>query len=112
MLSAKTSKLSMNIELVKSLLEKEWNVDEGFVWHCRQGEFDEAGYERLVGILSQIDLGDSPTIDRRLVSLIWWLPQVMRWQEDRIVSQGGDQNRYLNWCENIERLVQDILGVP
>jgi hypothetical protein len=102
----------MNIELTKALLEEEWSPDDGFVWRLRQGAFDEAGFRRLVEILEQVDLGDSPTIDRRLVSLIWMLPLVMRWQEERLVKHDSDRVWYLSCVGKVEGLVQDILGVP
>ena len=58
---------------IKSALETEWDVG-GFFGVLRDGVFDAPSFERVKQILGRIQLSNETSLDRRLVSLIWFIP--------------------------------------
>lgn len=78
----------------------------------RQGVFDEVGCSRLAELLCDIEVGQDSVLDRRFVSLIWFIPVFMRWQEERIVENGGDVKRYRDAVSAFDDVIVAILGAP
>jgi hypothetical protein len=68
-------------------LAAEYDLETGFVGLLRSGKFDELALGRLIGLLHQIE-PRGKTIDRRLVSLLWWIPWVIEWQGQRLERDG------------------------
>ncbi|MFO0858101.1 MAG: hypothetical protein U0640_12180 [Phycisphaerales bacterium] len=101
-----------NQELI-SLIEAEWDLDDGFFGKLRNGHFDHIAYQRCKQSLERVqrEVGKSETISRRLVSLIWYIPLFMTWQADRI---GHETNSctYEDVSNEIQSIVQAILWVP
>jgi hypothetical protein len=59
--------------------------------------------------LSQLPLGMN-TFDRRLVSVLWYLPLVVGWQEERVPQEDRDKVRDLQGA--IIGRLEEVLGVP
>lgn len=98
-------------ELVR-LLEAEYDTETGFVGLLRSGKFDEMALDRLLSVLRQVE-PRGITIDRRLVSLLWWIPWVIEWQGQRL-----DRERHREEAERVRRAhdavfkeLERILGV-
>jgi len=96
-----------------ALIEAEWDLDNGFFGRLRQGEFDRTGHSRCKQTLERIqsEIGNAETISRRLVSLVWYIPLFMSWQTER-VKGGVEPREYEKAANEIQTLVQGILGVP
>lgn len=92
-------------------LDAEWDLDQGFIGRLRQGRFDPEGYERLLDVLRSIDAPDGPTLDRRLVELVWMLPDVIDWHIDPAVGPDGAAAPP-DAAGLIRSEVERILGVP
>lgn len=99
------------IELIK-VLEEAW--DEGFFYHLRSGSFDKYEYEKLKICFENFSMEeyekDSP--DKKLVSLLWFIPLFIEWQKERLIENGVDprtiedmSSLFFNQCER-------ILGMP
>jgi hypothetical protein len=101
-----------NHELI-ALIEKEWDMDDGFFGKLRHGHFDHEGFCRCGQVLGRIrqETGTGDTIPRRLVSLVWYIPLFMNWQTERVAGSVavGEYERATN---EIQTIVQEILGVP
>src|ERR1044072_2006861 len=93
-------------------LETEWDYDSGFFGLLRQGVFDRAGFQRLVVTLKELQLPDGEVINRRMVSLLWFIPQFMDWQRERFQKKGYDMNEYDMAATQIASAVAEKLGYP
>jgi len=102
----------MNTSEVIERVEKEWELERGFLGQLRQGRFDKSGYQRLRDVLGDISSGiaSASLIDRRLVSVVWYIPIFMTWQRDRIKDLPVDE--YDRAANELQTLVQETLGVP
>lgn len=94
------------------MLEAEFDEPNGFVWKVRYGDFDAEGGERFIRVLSQIRPPQDRPLERRLVSIVWFLPLMLMWQEERIAARGDDSERLHRITERVTNLVIEILGVP
>jgi len=102
----------MNINHVLCVLEQEWDFEDGFLGRLRCGEFEVAGLHRLLAVLETISLNDSEDINRRLVSLLWYMPLFMEWQKERVQEEGGDRLALENAINQVQTQVERLLGVP
>ena len=93
-------------------LEKEWDLDQGFLGGVRQGEFYPDKLERLVRILESVKLGNETIINKKFVSLTWYMPIFLIWQRDRFIQKGKDINELDRAINRIEGLLEQILGIP
>jgi hypothetical protein len=97
----------------KNFLESEWEPEAGFFWKLRQASFDEAGFERILGIVGSFVIkDDDDQIPRRLVSLLWYAPLFMTWQTQRLTESGLHPARYQKAVASITNEVERLLGVP
>jgi hypothetical protein len=90
-------------------IDAEFDRDEGFIGRLRDGRFDPEGARRLLSALNELPTG-MESFDRRLVSLLWYLPLVIGWQEDRVSPADRDKVRDILGAV-IARL-EAVLGVP
>ena len=101
-----------DIELIR-LIEAEWEPARGFLGQLRGGRFNRDGYQRFLQVLQRLasEMKDAPVINKRLVSLVWYIPIFMVWQRDRVKAPpaASDYERVTN---EVQSLVQEILGVP
>ena len=104
----------MNQDVQKTIeyLESEWSKPDGFLGRAREGLFDPRQGDEFVGNLQNIRLQDGDMIDRRLVSLIWYIPTFLFWQKERISENGGDAPAFEQFSNRVQEIVQEILGVP
>jgi hypothetical protein len=93
-------------------IEADWEPETGFFWKARQGIFDQSDFERLRAKLQALVVDENALLPRRLVSLLWYMPLVMSWQEDRVRDSGGDSAAYTRAINAATTEVQRILGVP
>jgi hypothetical protein len=93
-------------------LEAEFAEPNGFVWKARYGDFDPEQGERFLRLLSEIKPPKDAPLERRLVSIVWFLPLLMMWQEERISARGGGSFTYNRLVERVTEAVIEILGVP
>lgn len=98
-------------EIIKAL-ELEWNLEYGSLGMLRRGEFDIGKFDRLITLLKSIELGDEVLIQKKIVSLIWYIPLFLFWQKERLLNKGNttkDLDRVINI---IEEIIEKILGIP
>jgi hypothetical protein len=93
-------------------LESEWSEPNGFLYKVREGSPVLAQAEPLLKILEDIRAASVGTMERRLLSLVWYLPLFLSWQSERVLEAGGDGAAYEKWANRVEGLVQEILGLP
>jgi hypothetical protein len=93
-------------------LTAEWERPAGFLGRLREGVFDEAGYRRLQGILNSVEIADERLVQRRLVSLLWYIPTFMAWQRERVQESNGDVTRLDAAVTEVQNLLESVLGVP
>lgn len=91
-------------------LEAEFDQEEGFIGLLRSGHFDSRASDRLLSLLRRIELGSDLSVDRRLVSILWYIPLLLRWQSPRVSS--ADQPRLAAVENGVIRELERILGVP
>ena len=92
-------------------LEKAW--ENGFFFHLRYGKYNESEDIQLRKAFESFNPAFADDkIDQRLVTLIWFIPLFIKWQEERLVAAGVApekiedlSNFFYNECER-------ILGLP
>ncbi|ABY36851.1 MAG TPA: hypothetical protein DEF43_14285 [Chloroflexus aurantiacus] len=93
-------------------LEQEWEQQTGFPARLRVGEFDEAGLERLLSLLSTIEQEGNVPLSWRMVALLWFIPLFMTWQRERLVEQGEDPYTFEEAFHRVLNKLENILGLP
>jgi hypothetical protein len=92
-------------------LDREYDRSEGFLGRLRAGSFDPVGAERLLGVLSSLDLGEDP-VDKRLVQLLWFTPIFMQWQKERFELAGSDVDAVESTLNQVVSILEEVVGVP
>ena len=59
-----------------------------------------------------LEVEKDKALDRRFVSLIWYIPIFMGWQYERVRDKGGDMKSFIGAANKIQAVIEDILGVP
>ncbi|MBN8470259.1 hypothetical protein D7X99_25600 [Corallococcus sp. AB032C] len=100
----------MHMSQAQEELEAAWSDEDGFLVQLRMGNFDSAKADALLTMLKRMDLGGSGPLERRVVSLLWYLPLFMSWQRERV------EPKRLIELAKVEALatneVERLLGVP
>ncbi len=102
----------MDFQTVIKELERAWDLNDGFLGGLREGVYRHDELERLVNTLRSIELTDPENIDKRLVSLTWFIPIFLTWQKERLTSQNIDVSRIDQAINRIEEVLEKILGTP
>jgi hypothetical protein len=102
----------MNSEAIISELEKAWDFDNGFFGILRQGRFDTTALQRVVCVLDAISLRDEVLINRRVVSLLWYMPLFMGWQRECVQESGGNVEDFDKASNLVQTSIERLLGVP
>src|SRR5687768_2532260 len=93
-------------------LERFWQVDTGVFFRLREGTYVPSELEEFIACLKGFEVDDEAPLPRRVVSLLWFVPSFLAWQEERIVQSGGDLKAYRAASTAIMNELQRILGVP
>ena len=94
-------------------LEAAWSIPEGFLGQVREGKYDQAKGSEFIAMLNTITLpDDESSIDRRLVSLLWYIPSFLDWQTERVAEEGGDTDALQRQTDQIRAVLENILGAP
>ncbi len=101
----------MDIKAATQKLENEWDVDAGFFGRLRYGFFDEAGLQRVKDILRSVDTSYE-LLDKRFVSLTWFIPTFMSWQRERVIGRGRDVEILDRATHEMIELLYKVLGTP
>jgi hypothetical protein len=101
----------MSDDLIAAL-EHEWDLGQGFLGKLRQGLFDPVGLERLIRLLDRIDFGDAVEVNRRLISLLWFMPLFIEWQRERVHAPDTDPQTLSHAANRVENAIEKILGLP
>jgi hypothetical protein len=102
----------METNILIKEIEAEWDIDQGFLGKFRLGIFDLDGFERLMKKLNSIQITNEKMIDRRLVSLIWYIPLFMTWQRERFCDQISEYTNIDQAINQATTIVETILGTP
>jgi hypothetical protein len=103
----------MDQSRIIELLEHEWDLEGGCLGQLRFGVYDREGFERLIGVLRSVDLGNEGYISRRLVSLVWFIPTFVEWHRGRVLELGGGVEELDRQAQIIAGLLlEDIFGPP
>jgi hypothetical protein len=102
----------MNQSETIARLELEWEGSTGFFARLRDGDFDRKRALGILRVISELSLGDDAALQKRLVSLLWYLPLFLTWQEERVAEQSGDVQGYRLFVNQVTALLEEKLGVP
>jgi hypothetical protein len=100
----------MELEPTIFQLEEEWEKPFGFFGCLREGDFDPDGFKRVENLLK--NLNTDMLGNRRLISLIWYIPLFMNWQKERVFEKGGDISALERSTNILQGILEDVLGVP
>lgn len=92
-------------------LELEWE-DAGFFGQLRSGSFDEARGASVLAAIAACGLRSATHLERRLVSLLWYLPLFAEWQTERVQERGGAPVAYRRFVADLTTVLEEELGVP
>lgn len=101
----------MNINEATTYLDKEWDRS-GFLGEIRQGIFDIDTAQVFLNTLGNINIEGLEELPKAFVSLLWYLPSFLSWQEERIIENGGDISSYNLFATQVQNTIELILGVP
>lgn len=93
-------------------LESCWEWETGFFGLLRRGLWDENSLMHVIHVLESIRLTEPHLFSKRIVSLLWYMPLFMVWQEEQLQENGIDPARYQAITNQIQELIESILGVP
>ncbi len=102
----------MNMLSIIDSLESEWDLESGFLGKLRMGIFEKNDLERFISILKSIAVDDNAMLNRRFVSLTWYIPLFMTWQRERIREKGNNEKEFDVAINEITGLIEKILGIP
>ena len=102
----------MDIQSLISDLEREWDLEQGALGRLRTGILDVDGLNRLRETLSTIDFENGIWQNRRVISLLWYIPLFMHWQRDRFAGD-DEEIQFLDRITNeITAILEKLLGIP
>ena len=102
----------MDIQSLINRLEREWDLEQGFLGKLRMGILDVDDFSRLKETLESIDFKAETIVNRRIISLLWYIPLFMHWQRERF----ADDDKKLQFLDRAineaTSILENILGVP
>jgi hypothetical protein len=101
----------MSTSLISDL-ESCWDWESGFFAKLRRGQWDVSALEHVLNILSAIEANDSTSSPRRVVSMLWYMPLFMSWQNEQVSESGIDRQSFELAVNRIQEQIERILGVP
>jgi len=98
-----------DVEAVEAL----WAPPGGPLYVLRQGILTSEGVSGVSAVLRSIEIDSgSSQISRRLVSLLWYMPIFIDWQEGRFAERGGDIAVLRRFRAEVTNEIERILGTP
>lgn len=101
----------MDTRDAKERLEKEWDLEKGFLGQLRLGRFSQEGVVRLLNIFEELPVSGEEYLDRRFVSLSWYIPVFMTWQISRL-DDLQDKRSLETAMNRVVSALERVLGVP
>ncbi len=101
----------MTIDDVCSQLEEAWD-DDGFLGQLRGGIFDPESSTAFLQLLRKIHIEGSSLLPARMLSLIWYIPLFLQWQEQRVGDNGFDSVTYQKFVTTVINTLEEVVGVP
>ncbi|MBF6611714.1 MAG: hypothetical protein IVW55_01130 [Chloroflexi bacterium] len=100
-------------ELITNL-DREWELETGFFGRLRSSEYDPEGANRVTELLQRIAdaVENEGQLDRRLVSLTWFMPTFISWQRQRVEERTGNGKALDSTLDTIVSILQRVLGMP
>lgn len=92
-----------------AVLEELWTNE---LYRIRQGEFSQGIVDRIIRVLDHIETPPGDAIEKGLVANLWYMPQFIDWQKDRVMAKGTDLLTFSNFRNAVEDRVVKILGQP
>lgn len=102
----------MNQQAAIEYFESTWEEPNGFFYRLRQGEYDAQEAARVLETISSLILGIDTPIEKRLVSLLWYMPLFAQWQRDRIREAGMQIETYDRFVTQLTNILEEKLGIP
>ena len=102
----------MDTQQTISQLQREWQRPAGFLGGLKPGHFDPEGLQRLVTILDSIAVENECLMDRKLVSLLWFIPIYLEWQKPHFLGQDEDVQKIQEAINSVMPRLYEILGIP
>ncbi len=102
----------MKQETAITYLEAEWEEPQGFFYRLRQGEYSPQEAARVLEMLAAIGIDEEAPLERRLVSLLWYLPLFSQWQRERVQEAGTSPHVYEQFINKLTNILEEKLGVP
>jgi hypothetical protein len=97
----------MTTEELIDALEKEYDRDTGSLGLLRDGIMDLTALSRLQPLLEEAKKHSSnDLLPKRMVSLLWYIPLFMTWQEERVRERAGNDA-----VEQLKRMTNQTLGM-
>ena len=94
------------------VLEAAWAEPEGFLYKVRQGNYDPKEGQKFLASLSKIRLSEDEPVERRIVSLLWYIPLFLEWQKQRVAKTRDHLPDYEQLCAQATNIIEGTLGVP
>jgi hypothetical protein len=107
----KKEKTMNDMQGIVRKIEKYWDYPDGALAQLRSGEFNKDDIKALIKLLESITI-EGNQLDRRFVSVTWFIPLFMLWQQERLQEEGVDTNELEILFNEILDLLYEILGMP
>jgi len=101
----------MDIDILINRLQDEWEPETGSLGKLREGFLDPMGLKRLSDLIQSLEVYDRDSIDRRLISLIWFIPMFMEMQVERVKERAYDVHILQFYQHQILNSLFKILGL-
>jgi hypothetical protein len=102
----------MKQEQAVAYLEMQYSEPAGFLFLLREGEFSALRAEEFLRVLATLELSDASAVNKRLVSLLWYLPLFTEWQTERVVAKGCHAQEYGRFLDDVVGCLERVLGAP
>lgn len=84
----------------------------GPLTRAREGRFTLEDDRTIRNVLESLDVGRSDVIPKKLVTQLWFIPQFMEWQTDRVSYNVDNYNGYAILCSWVGARIGELLGEP
>ncbi len=93
---------------LKKVLEEAW--EHGFFYNLRSGNLNEDQYQKLKEVFEA--LPSDVDCDKRMVTLLWFIPTFIQWQEERLLRAGVKKDKIAEVYNFFYNTCERILGLP